>query len=156
MRLGKDTAFGLLAVVLAAAYWHAADDIQRSFLSDEVGADGVPKLLAASLGVLGALVLARAIAWRPATRADDAAGIAMHLRALGLLLLCGAYVAVMPALGYLVATAALIGAVALYAGQPWHSGLLVTAIAGSGLLWLVFDRLLGVALPPGFWLRAIA
>jgi len=155
MRLGKDMAFGVLAVLLAGAYWYAADDIQRSFLSDEVGADGVPKLLAATLGALGAIVLARAVMSR-SVAPDGARKIARHLRALGLLLLCGAYVALMPTFGYFVATAALIGAVALYAGQPWHRGLLVTALAGSAVLWLVFDHLLGVSLPPGFWLRAIA
>ena len=156
MRLSKDTSFGLLAVMLAGVYWHAADDIQRSFLSDEVGADGVPKLLATTLGVLGVVVLARAVAARRTAGDDDGRSVAAHLRALGLLLLCGAYVALMPVIGYFVATVALICAVAVYAGQPLRRGVVITAVAGSGVLWLVFDHLLGVSLPPGFWLRAFA
>jgi len=155
MRLSKDTAFGLLAVVLAGTYWHAADDIQRSFLSDEVGADGVPKLLATTLGILGVIVLARTVGSRH-TASDDRPPLAAHLRALGLLLLCGAYVALMPIAGYFVATMALICTVTVYAGQPLGRGVVITALAGSGMLWLVFDHLLGVSLPPGFWLRALA
>jgi len=59
MKFNKDTVFGALGVALAVIYWLAADDIQRSFLADEVGADGVPKMLAVALGALGAVTVLR-------------------------------------------------------------------------------------------------
>jgi len=158
MRESRDIGFGLLAVVLAGAYWHAADNLQRSFLSDNVGADGVPKLLAVTLGVLGAVVVAREFAARRAAVRGEAssANVRAHVRALGLLAACVLYVVAMPTVGYLIATAALIGGVALYAGESVGRAVLIAAAAGSVLLWFVFDHLLGVSLPPGTWLHALA
>lgn len=158
LRPTKDMVFGGLALGVAAAYWHAADDIQRSFLADEVGADGVPKLLAGALAALGALVVLREVATRRVRGrpTGDAPAGRPHRRALGLLALASLYVALMPWLGYFVATAALIAGIALYAGQALSRTLLVTAVAGSLVLWVVFDRMLSVSLPPGFWARLLA
>ena len=157
MRTAKDTVFGGLALALAAIYWYAADDIQRSFLADAVGADGVPKLLAIALALLGGLVVIREIATRRARAATVVQKPGRpHRRALGLLCLAILYVAAMPFFGYLVATAALIAGVALYAGEALDRRLVITAVAGSLVLWLVFDHLLAVSLPPGFWLRLFA
>ncbi len=46
-------AAGLLALALAGIYYYAAIDIPRSFLSDNVGADGLPKAYALALTLLG-------------------------------------------------------------------------------------------------------
>jgi putative tricarboxylic transport membrane protein len=156
MRLNKNMVFGTLGLGLAAAYWHAADDIQRSFLADEVGADGVPKLLATVLAVLSGLLLLRetAVAFGGVSvLVAQGQETRPHARAFGLLVLGVLYIALMPTLGYLVTTAVFIWAVAAYAGQAPDRRLVLTAVAGSLVLWGMFDHLLGVSLPPGVWTR---
>ena len=143
---------GWSALALAGAYYAAAAVLPTSFLSDEVGADGLPKMLAIALGVLGILVLCRAALRRGARAAGEpaaGAGGTAHLRALGMLAFGIAYAALTPWLGYPVATAALIFVVAAYAGQ--RPSLRLAAISGAGglMLWVMFVRLLGVAMPPG-------
>jgi hypothetical protein len=153
MKISKDTAFGALGVVLAGAYWLGADDIQRSFLADEVGADGVPKMLAVSLGVLSAVTLWRSLARAPAVAADAVDDRDRpHRRALGLLTIGVLYAALLVPLGYLLATIGLITGVTVYAGEKPNWRLAVTAVAGSAVLWVIFDRIFGVALPRGFFL----
>jgi putative tricarboxylic transport membrane protein len=150
MKFSKDTLFGALGVALAAVYWMGADDIQRSFLADEVGADGVPKMLAVALGVLGAVTMLRGRKAAIAADVEDDNG-RPHLRALGLLTIGVLYAALLSPLGYFLATAALIAGVTAYAGQNPDWRLAVAAIGGSVVLWLIFDRIFGVALPRGFW-----
>ena len=55
----------------------------------------------------------------------------------------------LPILGYFVATALLIGSVALFerAQRPWV--VVITALGGAVLYWSVFVKLLGVNLPVG-------
>jgi putative tricarboxylic transport membrane protein len=150
MKFNKDTIFGATGVALAAIYWLAADDIQRSFLADEVGADGVPKMLAVALGILGAVTVLRSRT--VAIEADDEGDTDRpHLRALGLLTIGVLFAALLSPLGYLLATAGLIAGVTAYAGQKPDWRLAVAAIGGSAVLWLIFDRIFGVSLPRGFW-----
>ena len=122
----RDLACAALGLALAAAYWAAAHQLPKSMLSDAVGADGVPKALAVFLAVFSILIA---------------------LRALGIAALGGVYVAVAPLAGFLVSTTLLAGAAALYYGAPRTLGTLAFAAGSAGLLWLVFARMLSVALP---------
>jgi putative tricarboxylic transport membrane protein len=154
MTFNRDTAFGVLGVVLAGIYWLAAEDIQRSFLADEVGADGVPKMLAMALAVLGAVTVVRSITAKKIALDDkEAGGKGQHLRAFGLLMICLLYLALMPVLGYFAATAALIAGSAVYAGEGFGRNIVLTAIAGSVALWLIFAKLFAISLPAGVWVR---
>jgi hypothetical protein len=36
-------------------------------------------------------------------------------------------------------------------GRPWSAGLILLAIGGALLYYLLFDGLLGIPLPPGIW-----
>ena len=155
MRLSKDGTFGALGIVVAALYWWEANDIQRSFLTDETGADGVPKMLAVALGVLGALVLIRDLA-SPVWQAAEKTAGHPHRRALGLLAVAVLYAALFVPLGYLAATALFIATAAAYAGQRRYWRLGAAAIIGSLALWLIFDRVFGVALPWGVWSRLVS
>ncbi len=149
--MGRDIAGGIAAIALAAAYYAAAADIQKSFLADEVGAAGVPRLLAATLAVLGVLTIVRAVLRRNlrAAAETEAGGAAAHARALGLLAMGIAYTLLAPALGYLVTTSAFIFAVAAYSGQRASARLAAISCAGGIFLWLTFVKLLGVAMPAG-------
>lgn len=144
----RDLLTGAAALALAAAYYAAADALPVSLLSDAVGADGVPKALAVALGLGGLALLLRAALRRAPAGGETAAGPKPHLRAAGLLAIAIAYVVVTPHVGYLVATAALLFAVAAYAGQRLSLKLAAVSLAGAVVLWLSFAKLLGVAMPP--------
>ncbi|MCC7045655.1 MAG: tripartite tricarboxylate transporter TctB family protein [Alphaproteobacteria bacterium] len=149
--MGRELVTGLIVLGLAAAYYFAADNIPRSLLSDAVGADGVPKVLAVLLGLLGAIQAARG-ALRTALVDHGSAeghGLGQHLRSLGLIGVGVVYLVAAPYLGYLLATGLLVFVVAAYAGMPASPRLGVIAVLGSVVLWLVFAKVLGVAMPGG-------
>ncbi len=148
MRAGAiaDLACAGLLGALAAGYYVAADAIPTSLLSDGVGADGLPKLLALSLAALAAL-----LALRTVITGGDARAISLvaHARPLGLALLGIAYVALAPMLGYAVTLALLIAATLVYFGARNPGMIILNAIGGAVALWLVFAKLLGIARPTG-------
>jgi len=149
--MARELALGLIALALAAVYYATADALPVSLLSDEVGADGVPKALAVALGLLGLAQIARAFLRLARAEGGDAPSgedWRAHLRALGLLGLAVLYVVVAPHVGYLIATMALLLAVTLYAGQRLSPQVAAVSVAGGAVLWLAFAKLLGVALPP--------
>jgi putative tricarboxylic transport membrane protein len=136
---------GLALMALAGGYYRAALGIHQSLLSDVVGAAGIPKLLAALLGLCGALMAVRSQlgqAMRITPRAPA--------RSLGLLALFAAYIFLLPIVGYPIALAALVASVALLAGARASPALATIAIAAGAGFWLMFDSLLGISMPPGF------
>lgn len=123
-------------LALAAAYWLAADALPESALADSVGADGVPKLLAVVLALLSLLIaFSKDMETQPAS-----------LRSLGVAGLGLVYVAILPFTGYLVGAGLLAGASALYYGARGHTVVIFSCLTAL-LLWLVFAKTLGVALP---------
>jgi hypothetical protein len=141
--LRRDLACAALGVALAAAYWAAAHALPASMLSDAVGAGGVPKGVAVLLALLSLAIGARALAGRN----GEATIEKNHLRALGIAILGFAYVAAAPLIGFFASIALLTGAAALYYGAPRSARTLAFALASAALLWLVFGRMLGIALP---------
>jgi putative tricarboxylic transport membrane protein len=140
----RDLCGATLAVGIALAYWRAADALPRSLLSDEVGADGLPKLLALALAACAlALALRALIARRPAS----GPGLERHARALGVVGLGFVYVGLCPWLGYLPSLAALIAASAVYFGARAAWTVAATAAGTAIALWLIFAKALGVAMP---------
>lgn len=148
--MARDVACGFAALALAIVYYVAAAAVPTSLLADEVGADGVPKALAMALGALGVLAAARAVARRYSDAAPAVvAGGRAHWRALGLLALGIGYVVVTPYAGYMLATSAFLFAVAVYAGRAPSLRVAGISVGGGIVLWLMFAKLLGVALPAG-------
>lgn len=139
----RDLACAALGLALAGAYWAAARGLPTSMLSDAVGADGVPKALAALLALFSIWIAGKALFRKalPAERQEN------HLRALGIAALGFAYVAIAPLAGFLVSTTLLAGAAALYYGAPRRLGTLAFAAGSAGLLWLLFGYVLRIALP---------
>lgn len=155
-----DFIFGLCAIALAGAYWYVASGIQESMLSDVTGAGGIPRALAWTMGGLGVLLCLRSLSSRsnevkaalepaepavhetpPATRDTNP-----HIQALVLLGILVAYVVLAPYLGYIVATSILIGAAAAYGGAAITRNLVLISAAGGIGLWLVFAKMLGIAM----------
>jgi putative tricarboxylic transport membrane protein len=153
--LHKDCIAGLLLLALAGAYYKATLNIPSSSLSDEVGADGLPKLLAISLAIIAiTLVIKGFFAKRAETRAtkvpepseedNDHAGI---LRALGFVVIGIGYMFVAPLVGFALGIAALIIAVAIYEKEPLSLKLVAVALTAGASFWLLFVRLLGAEQP---------
>jgi len=153
VKLSRDDALGLGMIVLAAAYWVAADRIPVSLLADAVGADGVPKVLAVALAVCGALLLVTTRLRRPPAAMEPVIDgeARTHLRAAGLLAGLVVYILLLPVLGYPLAIALLIAAVAIYGGTAIRPSVAGIAVAGSLLFWVFFVRVLGIGMPTGIW-----
>jgi len=149
--MNKDLLSGLVLLLIAALYHRATGAIADSTLSDEVGATGLPRVLAYTLAGLGLLLVVRSllVARRAGYTADPESQDARLPRAVGFLLFGAAYVAVLPLLGYLVSVALLIAAVTLFerAERPW--AVPIVAIGGAALYWAIFVKLLGVHQPVG-------
>jgi hypothetical protein len=145
----RDLVCAAAGLALAGTYYTAADAIPTSLLADAVGAAGIPKLLAVALALLSLLLVARSLL--AGARAETAGG--PHLRALGVAGLGFVYVMAAPYLGYPLALALLVAAATLYYGARPRPGVFLYAIGCAALLWLVFAKLLGVAMPPGLWWR---
>lgn len=152
-RVGGDLLLATLAAALAALYWRAADELPRSLLSDAVGADGLPKLLATALLVAAMLLAGRAL-WKRDGRA--ALPPAEHLRPLGIPAIGIGYVLLAPLLGYPLALGLLIAATIIYFGARAPRAILACAVLGAAALWLVFVKALGVAMPGAGLLRWFA
>lgn len=146
MRLVRDAVLGVAAIGLGLAYSLLADAVPTSLLSDQVGAGGVPKVLSGALIVLGAIQV-----WRGARigGAEGTFDVRVHGRALGLLAMGCGYVVVMPHLGFLLTTAVLIVAVSVYAGIKLGRDLLVVGAVSGVAFWVIFAKLLGIAMPSG-------
>jgi putative tricarboxylic transport membrane protein len=144
-----DVALGLGSLAFAGVYFAIATQIPESLLADAVGAAGFPNVLAIALALCGALLILRTMnrAAPPGAPVDWPP----HVRAAGLVSILVAYIVATPLVGYPVALALLIGAVAAYAGARGAVSLVVTAAAASLLFWAAFAKLLGVAMPLGLW-----
>jgi hypothetical protein len=147
----RDLVCAALGLALAAAYYAAADALPRSLLADGVGADGVPKLLAVMLAVLSVAIGARSLLARASAATAGDPGLLRHLRALGVAALGAAFVALAPALGYPLALGLLLLAAALYYGAVPSPQVVIYAAGAAAILWLIFARGLGVAMPAGLF-----
>lgn len=152
----QDYLSGGVLLALAAGYYAATGTIAESTLSDEIGATGLPRLLAMLLAFIGLALLVRTAfadlsARRthvPQVAAEEEDGASLP-RAVGLLLIGGAYVLLLPFLGYFLSVAMLIGAVAFYEGAARSWVLPTAALGGATLYWAIFVKLLGVHQPAG-------
>lgn len=145
----KDILSGGIVLAVAGAYYLGARQILHSRLEDEVGADGLPLILAALLAALGVLLILRT---RFASRQRAGTGTreyqAPYPRALGFLAIAVGYALIAPVVGYLVGIGLLITAVAVYEGNIGPSRrLAVIALGGAVGFWLLFIKLLGVEQP---------
>lgn len=151
----KDLLSGAILIGIAGTYYTWSTSIADSTLSDEVGAGGLPRALAVVLAVLGVILIARTLliarAATPAAAAasEDDEEQASLPRGIGFLLIGAAYLLLLPITGYIIATALLIAAVALYEGASRTWVIPVAAIGGGVFYWTVFVLLLGVHQPSG-------
>jgi hypothetical protein len=154
LAIPRDAIVGIVLLAIAGIYWLGADAIPRSPLGGEVGAEGLPKALAYALATLSAILIARSI-WekRAGTERplpEEARSRRGHLRALGILVLGIAYIALLPYLGYALSIILLVGIAAWYNGKPLSWELVATAVATGVVFYLLFVIFLDIRLPAGF------
>jgi putative tricarboxylic transport membrane protein len=119
--------------------------------SEAVGPAAVPLPVGVLLGVVGAALLVQArvhlrdavqgTAWQPGAR----------LRVLGMVVAIVAFAVLLPWLGYVVTSTALFTAAALLLGAPRSWRTVAYGWALAAIVFLLFDRLIGLSLPTGPW-----
>jgi putative tricarboxylic transport membrane protein len=139
------------ALLLLAAVLVIVDAARLPATSAVVGPAAVPLPVGVALGVVGVLLLGDAR--RKLARAGDSqpwqpqAG----LRVLGLVVALVGFALLLPLLGYVVTATALFVAAALLLDAPRDWRVLAWGWALSAVVFLVFDRLIGLTLPAGPW-----
>ena len=153
--MNNDRTVGVLALAFAGIYYYFANGISRSLLSDQVGADGLPKLYAITLGLLSILLIVRSLASKAVpiepVAPEDAGAISRlrRFRPLGLAGLGAGYLLLISSAGYLLTIFLLIIAVAVYSGGKMDFKLVFISAGGGILLWLVFVKMFSIPLPSG-------
>ncbi|WP_146339433.1 tripartite tricarboxylate transporter TctB family protein [Nesterenkonia sp. NBAIMH1] len=148
-----DRVFALVLMVLVAAFWTESGQLPPASGGAAVGPAFMPRVLLAALFALAVLMLIRSF-----TKAEDAVrftGIAgflrLHWRVPALLAAIGAYIALMDALGFVLASIIfLLGSFALLIRERTR-GILIAALLLAvglpfGLSWL-FETALRTFLP---------
>ncbi len=138
---------GILLIVSIAGIW-IARGFEAPFSYEPVGPRAFPMLILALLGISAiALMLER--------KSDTAWASPAVLKRIGLLFLVVlAYAWLFDKLGFILATVLMVIPAARFFGANWTQA----AAGGVGLgagLFILFDRLLDVALPTGLWLGNI-
>jgi putative tricarboxylic transport membrane protein len=159
-RMPKDFWVGLVILLGAALYWSGAASIPISALDGEINAAAVPRMLALALAVLAvilmikALIDARNLAVTAAEnevseREERLPKLGENMRALGLILIGGVYLLLLPFLGYFLCVALLVVAVARYMGEPYGLSLALTSLGLALAFQFLFVQFLRIQLPLG-------
>ncbi|MCA3594476.1 MAG: tripartite tricarboxylate transporter TctB family protein [Methylobacterium sp.] len=150
----KDLAAGITLLCLSAGYAWMTRRIPMSSLSDGVGPQGLPNLLAIALAIvalalIGKSLLALRLAAPVEVKAAEAeegerAGLPRALAFAGLGI---GYMILAPWTGFAVAIALMVMATALFEGAKASPRLVAVAVLVGLGFWLVFVRFLGVEQP---------
>ena len=116
-----------------------------------VGPAAAPTAVGILLGVLGTLMVLQAARHLRAATVRQALPHRRLLRLAALVALLVAFAVLLPILGYVVASALLLTGAALLLGAPRPLRTAAYGWALAGIVFLVFDRLVGLALPVGPW-----
>jgi putative tricarboxylic transport membrane protein len=153
---------GLGVLMTVAAVVVLVDAASLRDTNAAVGPAAMPTVVGVLLGIVGILVAARA--WwdlRPARASGASAvnaapgdGLPPRDRLLRLAAMVGllvAFAVLLPVLGYVVCAALLFTGAALLLGAPRPARVLAYGWTVAAIVFLVFDRLIGLALPVGPW-----
>jgi putative tricarboxylic transport membrane protein len=141
--------FGGLLVL--AAVLVIVDAVRLPATSAVVGPAAVPLPVGVALGAVGAGLLVDARRKLPRAGAGTPWQPRAGLRVLGLVAALVGFALLLPLLGYVVTATALFVAAALLLDAPRDWRVLAWGWALSAVVFLVFDRLIGLTLPSGPW-----
>ncbi|XVV09741.1 tripartite tricarboxylate transporter TctB family protein [Actinoplanes sp. CA-131856] len=141
-------ASGLLGSVMAVLGVVVLIDAARLRSADDpIGPAAVPVVIGVLLGLLGAaLVLSARSTWR--TPWENPRRL-WRLTAMVVTLI--AFAVLLPFLGYVFCSAGLFTAAALLLGAPHPARVAAYGWTLAAVVFLVFDRLIGLSLPTGPW-----
>jgi putative tricarboxylic transport membrane protein len=143
-------ALGVLLLVLAAVVLIDAFQIPPS--DETVGPAVFPIGIGTAMVVAGALLAAQALLALRGTAREGEAYPRERLVRLGLMVvLLVAFALLLPVLGYVVSSAALFTGAALLLGAPRPLRIALYGWTLAAVVFLVFDRLIGLTLPTGPW-----
>ena len=142
----RDLALGLGTLVLSIAYYAMTTGIPDSQLSDSIGPQGLPRAYAFVLAALSLILILRSLRSNVRLHSDPAIW-----RVAGMLGIGGVYVLAVERLGYFLSVAGLIVATTYYQGGALGRNVVIVALVGAVICWLLFVRLMGVPQPPGWW-----
>jgi putative tricarboxylic transport membrane protein len=142
---------GFGAVMLVAAVLVIVDAVRLPETSGAVGPAAVPLPVGVLLGAVGAALVVRArLQLRTAVDGEpwqSGAGA----RLLGMVVALIGFAVLLPWLGYVVTSAALFTAAGTLLGAPRFWRTVAYGWALAAIVFLVFDRLIGLSLPAGPW-----
>ena len=138
-------------VMLVAAVLVIVDAARLPATSEAVGPAAVPLPVGVLLGVVGAGLLVQARARFGSAPRETTWQPKALLRVLGMVAALVAFAALLPVLGYVVSATALFVAAAVLLGAPGFWRTVAYGWALAAIVFLVFDRLIGLSLPTGPW-----
>jgi hypothetical protein len=153
----KDRIAGAVLLALSGGYYWMASTINRSQLSDVVGASAFPMALAVVLAVLSCVLMMSGVLKKaPASSAEERAAVVakdLHgfARAGGTLAIGIGFLVIIPYAGYIIAVAMLLLATLLYFHERLSWGIVLVSVAGALILWLMFRAIFEIPVPPGVW-----
>jgi hypothetical protein len=155
-------AIGLLALAIAYG-WGARQIPGSSLIGKGIGAGAVPFALACALAFFSLVLMLRStLALRRLTPATGPAAkrpsliemLKPHRRAFGMLVIGAVFISLLEELGYAISIGLLLLATAWYNGQNKIRPLILFAVGGAIVYYLLFVQLLEIPLPTGFWPQA--
>jgi len=154
--LNKDQAAGLFLIALGVIYYKLASRLPRSLISDRVGAEGFPKLLALALIIFSVILILQSFIRKlgrtaPETEESSPKSWRTFAHAGGMLSLGFGYLLIVSRVGYLLSIALLLAAALRYQKEPLSSRVLLTALLGGVFFWAFFVYALRTPMPGGMW-----
>ena len=141
--LGMVMVIGSVVVLIDAASLRASDAV--------VGPAAAPTTVGILLGALGALMALHAVRRLRAATVRQALPHRRLLRLGAMVAVLVAFAVLLPILGYVVSSALLFTGAALLLGAPHPARTAAYGWTLAGVVFLIFDRLIGLALPAGPW-----
>jgi putative tricarboxylic transport membrane protein len=140
--------FGGLLLLLSIAGVYVGWGLKAPISYEPVGPSAFPVLV---FGLLGICAIGLMITRRPATAWPEPKVL---LRVFGLFVVVLAYAWLFDKIGFVLATTLMAIPLARKFGGSWKQALAAGIALGVGL-FLIFDRVLDVALPTGMWLKPL-
>ena len=109
-----------------------------------------PGLIAAGLAIFAVLLIVRAFRAPHAEATGDGSGEKVDWASLAWIVVgFGAFIALLPVLGWIIGAALLFWAIARGFGEHRHVRSLIIGLTASSLVYIAFDMALGMSLPSG-------
>jgi putative tricarboxylic transport membrane protein len=144
----SERVFGVFLLLLSAGGIYFGWDLRAPISYEPVGPRAFPLLVFSLLGVCAVCLIASK---RPATE-WAAPPVLLRIGAMFVAIL--AYALLFDKLGFVLSTALMTIPLARFFGGTWKQAVAGGAVLGVAL-FLLFDRLLDVVLPTGYWLKPL-